>query len=165
MRKLVLHLAIACSTFGVSVYLTNIWNSLGRAGMPAQTLQHPVSESDPTVLTDEPGLLEIYRDYASAQTNHDLAFFERVEADDFILFPPDGKTLSRTEDIQLLNSLPTDVVYKIDDLNIEKHGDAAVVTGRMTATHADGYNDSWRWIDVCVRRGGRWQIQSTTQLD
>lgn len=165
MHKLVLHLAIACSTFGVSAYLTNIWNSLGRADMPAQTLQRPVSESDPTFSTAEPGLLEIYRDYASAQTNHDLAFFERVEADDFILFLPDGKTLSRTEDIQLLNSLPTDIVYKHDDLNVQIHGDAAIVTGRITATHSDGYSGSWRWIDVCLKRGGRWQIQSTTQFN
>jgi ketosteroid isomerase-like protein len=165
MRKLVLHLAIACGTFAVSSYLTNIWNSLGRADTPAQIVQPQVFESDPRVSIAEPGLLEIYRDYASAQTNHDVAFFERVETDDFILFLSNGKTLSRTEDIQLLKSLPTDIVYKHDDLNVQIYGDAAIVTGRITATYSSGYSHSWRWIDVCRKLGGRWQIQSTTQIN
>jgi len=165
MRKLVLHLVIACGTFVVSVCLTNIWNLLSRVHMPGQRLDRPVFEPDRTVSTAEPGLLEIYRDYASAQTRHDRTFFERVEADSFILVFPDGRTLSRTEDIQLLNSFPTDTVYKHDDLNIKIYGEAAIVTGRITATQSSGYSDSWRWIDICRRRGGRWQIQSTTLID
>ena len=165
MRKLILHLSLACCTFAVSTYLTNFWNSLGRADTPVQTIQSQVFESRPTISIAEPGLLEIYRDYGSAQTKHDVAFFERVEADDFILFLSNGKTLSRTEDIQLLKSLPTDIVYKYDDLNVQMYGDAAIVTGRITAIYSGGYSNSWRWIDVCLKRGGRWQIQSTTQLN
>ncbi len=165
MSKLVLRLAIACSTFAASACLTNIWNSLGRADTPVRTLPGPVSESDPTSSIAEPGLLEIYRDYASAQTNHDVAFFERVEADDFMLFSSYGKALSRTEDIQLLKSLPTDIVYKHDDLNVQIHGNAAIVTGRITATPRGGFGYSWRWVDICLKRGDRWQIQSTTQID
>jgi ketosteroid isomerase-like protein len=129
--------------------------------MPAPTFQAPVSESD---WTAEPGLFEIYRDYAAAQTNHDQGFFERVEANDFRLFNADGKTLSRSEDIQWLNDSPTGIVYTRDDLNVEVHGNAAIVTGRMTATYNGGYSVSWRWIDVCLKRGGRWQIQSTTEV-
>lgn len=156
MRKL-FHLAIACCTFAVSVFVTNIWTSLSRADV--------VSECNLTVSPVEAGLLEIYRDYASAQTSHHRAFFERVEADDFILFAPHSKPLSRSEDVQLLNSLSTDIVYKIDDLKVQIYGDGAIVTGRMTASHNGGYKHSWRWIDICVKRGGRWQIQSTTQVD
>ena|ERR1700730_1541877 len=165
MRKLILHLAIACSTFVVSVFVTNIWKLLSRADVLAQTLQPAVSESGPIVSTAEPGLVEIYRDYASAQTKHDLAFFERVEADDFMAFLGDGERLSRSEDIQWLKDSPTDIVYKYDDLNMQIYGGAAIVTGRMTATYSDGYSYSWRWIDVCVKRGGRWEIQSSTHLD
>jgi ketosteroid isomerase-like protein len=165
MRKLVLHLAIACSTFAACIFLTNIWNALTRAETPTQTRQSQVPGSDLTSSITEPGLSEIYRDYASAQTNHDVAFFERVEAHDFILFLSNGKALSRTEDIQLLNSMPTDIVYEYDDMNVQFHGDAATVTGRMSATNGSGYSYSWRWIDVCLKRGGRWQIQSTTQIN
>ncbi|MGH9907885.1 MAG: DUF4440 domain-containing protein [Pyrinomonadaceae bacterium] len=53
------------------------------------------------------------------------------------------------------------------DADVEAHilGDAAIVTGRITATYSDGHANSWRWIHVCLRRDGRWQIQSTTQFD
>lgn len=165
MRKLVLHLAIVCSTFGVSVCLTNLWNALRAADLSIPTLPLPVSKDAGTVSSAEPGLVEIYRDYDSAQTNHDSAFFERVETDDFVLFPADSKPLSRTEDIQLMNSGATNIVYQSDDVKMEVHSNTAIVTGRMTATHGDGYSYSWRWLDICVKRHGRWQIQSTTQLD
>ena len=58
-----------------------------------------------------------------------------------------------------------DTVYKMEDLKIETKGEAAVVTGRMVSTDGRGDVQSWRWIDVCVKRYGRWLIESTTQLD
>src|SRR5438876_7508678 len=125
MRKLILHLIIACSTFVVSVFVTNIWKLLVLADVPAHAPPPRVSACDRVVSKDEPELLEIYREYASAQTNHDLAFFERVEADDFVAFLGDGKSLSRSEDIQWLKSSATDIVYKYDDLSMEIHGNAA----------------------------------------
>jgi hypothetical protein len=163
MRKLVLRLVIACSTFSAGIFLTNVWNSLARAD--GQTIQIPVADYARAVSPAETELLSIYRDYGGAQTRHDSAFFERVEADNFILFRPDGTSLSRTEDIDFLNSFPTDITYQDEDLNIKIYGDAAIVTGRMTANYSGGFSHSWRWIDVCVRHGGRWRIQSTTQLD
>jgi ketosteroid isomerase-like protein len=165
MRKLVLHLAIACSTFGVSTGLTSIWASLRGAGIPVQTVQPILYRSGWRVSPTEPGLLEIYSEYGAAQTRHDRAFFESVETEDFVLFPGDGKALSRSEDIQLMNSEDGSIVYTLDDISAETYGDAAIVTGSMSATYRDGQSHSWRWIDVCVRRGGRWQIQSTTELN
>lgn len=163
MRKLVLHLAIACCTFGVSVLLTNIWTSLKGKDLAVPTLQRPAADS--MAAATDPGLAEIYRDYASAQTNHDRAFFERVEADDFVLFLSGSKPLSRTEDIQLMNSSAKNIIYQSDDVKMDIYGNTAVVTGRMIARDGDGTSDSWRWIDICVKRDGRWQIQSTTDLD
>jgi hypothetical protein len=163
MRKLILHLAIACFTFGVSVLLTNIWTSLKGTDLTVPILQRPAVAS--VAVTTDPGLAEIYRDYASAQTNHDRAFFERVEADDFVLFMSGSKPLSRAEDIQLLNNSAKNIIYQSDDVTMETYGNTAVVTGRMIANDGDGISYSWRWIDVCVKRDGHWQIQSTTQAD
>ena len=64
----------------------------------------------------------------------------------------------------MMDSSPADEVYKIDDLNVEMKGEGAVATGRMTLTNSSGYRDSWRLIDVWVRRGHSWQILSTTQI-
>ena len=164
MPKLFLHLAVACITFTVSTHFTKIWSARGRGQLPKQSVQSPPSNSNQTISSDDPELLDIYNQYAAAQTNHDRAFFERVETDDFRLFT-DDRSYSRTEDIDLMNNSPADLVYTIEDLKIESHGDAAVVSGRMTATNKSGYKNSWRWIDVCVRRAHGWQIVSTTQAD
>lgn len=166
MRKHTFHVAIACTTFGLSVFLTSVWNWLGwkRADVPIHTVYVRALESSPTILKAEPGLVEIYRDYAAAQTNHDFGFFNRVEADDYVLFS-DGKTMSRNEAMQWLKSSPPSLVYKLEDVSMKVYGDAAVVTGRITVTNRRGSSTSWRWIDVCVKRDGRWQIQSTTQIN
>jgi len=109
-------------------------------------------------------LLDIYRDYAAAQTRHDAAFFERVEDEEFRLNTSEG-AFSRAEDIQMMNDDPRDIIYKTEDLKVENKGDAAIVTGRMVETDGDGSVDSWRWIDVCVKRQGRWRIISTTNVN
>src|SRR2546421_11897415 len=159
MCRIFLHFAIACITFTGSTHVTKLWNSRGRAALPKQTVQVLSSAT----AMGEPQLLDIYCEYGAAQTRHDNAFIERVEAEEFKLFA-DGRTYSRAEDIQIMDRSPADEVYKIDDLNVEMKGDGAVVTGRMTLTTSSGYSDSWRWIDVWIRRGHSWQILSTTQI-
>jgi hypothetical protein len=164
MRKLALHLAIAFTTFAASASLTNIWKSLTVRDVPSETLQLPVVEVDRSVAIDEPGLTEIFREYGAAQTRHDRAFFERVETDDFMLFTADGETLTRSEDIQAMNSSPTNIVYELNVEKVEMSGNQAIVTSRVTMTQGD-YTETWPAVDVCLKRAGRWQIRSTTEFD
>ena len=63
-------------------------------------------------------------------------------------------------------------LYTVDDVNqtlerFQTYGyeQAFAPFTDVTATYHDGYRYSCRWIDVCVKRDGRWLIQSTTQLD
>src|SRR5438132_6083021 len=137
MRRLFLHFAIACITFAGSTHITKLWNSRGRAVLAKQTVQLLASAPEAATARAEPQLLDIYLEYGAAQTRHDNAFFERVEAEEFNLFA-DGRTYSRAEDIQLMDGSPTDEVYEIDDLNVEMKGDGAVVTGCMTLTTSRG---------------------------
>lgn len=161
MRRLLAHLAIAFCTFGISVFLTNICNWFSNEKIPAQAVR-----ISPTISgAGDTELLRIYEEYAAAQTRHDRAFFERVESDDFVLFYSDGRRYSRSADLDLLNSSPTEIVYEIENLSIQTFGNAAVVSGRMTATYKDKYQHSWRWVDVCRKKDGQWQIVSTTQFD
>ena len=164
MRKLVLHLAIACATFAFSTSLTNIWRSLTSADVPSQTVQLSDSYSHLTVPSDEFELLRIFGQYGDAQTSHDQGFFERVETDDFILFAADGQTLTRTEDINAMNNSPSDIVYKLEVQKVELLGNMALVTSTMTSTEGD-YTVTWPSIDICVKRAGRWQIRSSTEAD
>src|SRR5438034_1228458 len=133
MRRIFLHFAIACITFTGSTHLTKILKPRGRSVLAKQTVQVVSSAPEAATATASPQLLDIYREYGAAQTRHDNAFFERVEAEEFKLFA-DGRTYSRAEDIQIMDNSPTDEVYKIEDLSVEMKGDGAVVTGRMTFT-------------------------------
>lgn len=59
-------------------------------------------------------------------------------------------------------------IFKVDDLSVRVFGDAAVVTGRSTATTGGAKPSTLalRFTDVFVRLGGRWQIVASqaTQL-
>jgi len=163
MPRIILHLAVACLTFTVGTHLTRILNAPVSKPLLCQTLERR-SQAAPASATAEPQLIDIYSKYAAAQTRHDRAFFERVEAEEFKLFA-DGRSYSRAEDIELMNSSPADLIFKIEDLKIETQGDSAVVTGRMSATDSHGNVDSWDWIDVCLKSQHGWKIISTTQPD
>jgi hypothetical protein len=162
MRKLALHLAIACTTFAASTFLTNIWKALTLPEAPAETVQIP--EVQQTVLVAEPELLEIFREYGPAQTRHDRAFFERVETDDFRLFTADGQALTRSEDIEAMNASPFDIVYQLEVQKIEVLGDIAVVSSTMSFTQGSS-SVAWPSLDICVKRNGRWQIRSSTEFE
>jgi len=159
MSKLIIHTTVAVITFVSGVTLTNVWNWLmgDRAYGVAQV------ESAMMAVPGDDELLEIFRNYGPAQTRHDSAFFERVEANEFILFQ-DGQAYTRTQDIQMMNRLPSHVVFENEVLKLTLQGETAVVNSRMTATYEDGTKDSWLALDVCVQRDGHWQILSTTEI-
>ena len=164
MPRVLLHLAVACITFTLSTHVTKVWNAWTHRQLPKLVVQTPAARPAQLISSNEPELLEIYREYGAAQTRHDRAFFERVEADDFRLFAG-GTSYSRAEDIELLNDSSPELIYSLEDLRIESDGQQAVVRGRMTMTDKQGNAQSWNWIDVCARRARGWQIISTTQDD
>lgn len=55
--------------------------------------------------------------------------------------------------------------YVSDDLHVQLFGNAAILSGRLTEISPAGSRDSWRWLDLFVKRNGRWQILSTTNVD
>jgi hypothetical protein len=164
MRRIGLHLIVACIAFAFSTHVTKVWNAWMRGRLSKTVVQGLPAKPNQLTSSDEPELLKIYQEYAAAQTRHDRAFFERVEADDFRLFA-NGTSYSRTEDIELMNAASPDLVYSIEDLRIESDGNSAVVRGRMSATGKRGNFYSWNWIDVSIRRAHGWQIISTTQAN
>ena len=163
MQKFFLHLAVACITFTVSTHFTKVWKRFQNPQFRPQQYESVPPTSRRSSMPADPDLVDIYNKYAHAQTAHDRAFFERVEADEFKLFTG-GRAYSRSEDIALMNAARADDVYKIEDLKFDHGGSVAVVTGRMTATDNRGHVDSWRWLDICLKTDHGWQIMSTTQL-
>ncbi|MGA9996409.1 MAG: nuclear transport factor 2 family protein [Pyrinomonadaceae bacterium] len=169
MRRITLRLALALITFILGISATSGFGFLSsRFASDKSDKAARSSEREPELITtatspqiDEQEILEILRQYGEAQTQHDEAFFERTEADDFILTVEGRKTLTRAEDIAEMKSWKMDTRFSNDDMHVQFYGDAAIVTGRMTATpfdKEDGYSTHWQWVHLFVKRDGRWRI-------
>jgi hypothetical protein len=172
MNSAFVRLFVAVTAFVLSIGLTSVVNmfrgedariapvDLSRLGAYRTRTDFPAEK----VESDRLQLLEFYHEYGPAQTRHDRAFFERVETEDFILFLGEHH-LSREDDIRWMENLPNDVIYDSYADSVEILGDWAIAHGRMQARHVNGHLNSWGFIDVWVRRGDTWRIQSTTAVD
>ncbi len=126
--------------------------------------QPPVSDGD------KAALLKLEQDWADAVARHDAAFIERVEHEAYIYTDASGNVAHKVDD--LANARAGDVKidsFKLSGMEVQVHGDAAVVTGEITllgSDHGGALNGTYRWTDVFVRRpGGNWQVvasQATT---
>ena len=162
MLKLLLHLFVAGLTFFFGLVLVRLFDSPPTTIAPVPP-GHTVQLAK-LVDSDEQTLRQIYREYGPAQTNHDRAFFERVESKRFILFIEDTN-LTREQDIREMESWEKDTVYECEVESIRFIGEGAVVIMQMHARLADGTVDSYRSIDVWMKEGHSWQIWSTTAVE
>jgi len=162
MNKWILRLFVALMTFILSVALTGALKFLFGGGATEVVLeaQRPYFEFS----EDQDRIAAIYSEYGEAQSRHDRAFFERVEAENFVLFSGDRR-LTREEDIQWMESQPADLVYEVRVHRIRVLGNSAVARGFISVTYPNGATHDWPFIDVWVRQNGVWQIQSTTSVE
>jgi hypothetical protein len=168
MRRITAYLAIALSTFILGTSITRAWKLFVKApGFDSSSsgLERDlrVTAAIPTSEVEEE-LFEIARQYDIAQTNQDAAFFEKLETDNFILTYADGSTLTKAQDIALMKSWDPKTKFVSDDLHVQVYGNAAILSGRIIEIGPTGSRDSWRWVDLFVKRDERWQILSTTQV-
>ena len=161
MRRITVYSAIALSTFVLGTSITKAWNLFLK--VPRFDSSSSVTGAMPTSEVEQE-LFEIARQYDIAQTNQDAAFFEKLETDNFILTYADGSTLTRAQDIALMKSWDQKTKFVSDDLHVQVYGNAAILSGRITEISPTGSRNSWRWVDLFVKRDERWQILSTTQV-
>jgi hypothetical protein len=172
MHRIALYVAVALVTFIIGISAASAWNLHGKnltfEVATVKRTERPVTGSSHLSAEQELArkeLLEIMRQYDIAQTRQDAAFFEKLEVESFTLNAY-GKTYTLAEDIALMKSMDNDTRYTSDDLDVQLYGvDAAAVTGQMTAIHPrQGYEYSWHWVHMFVKRDGQWRILSTTQF-
>jgi len=103
-------------------------------------------------------------EWADAWPKHDVAFFERIEADDYTWTSPSGEVWTKAQDLAFVKSLKpgTGAITSqvIAEMKVRVYGDAAVVTGRDIIKEAhEGKETSRqeRWTDTWVKIAGRWQ--------
>jgi ketosteroid isomerase-like protein len=109
-------------------------------------------------------LQRIEREIGDANVRRDKAYFERIEADEFIFTDSGGGLTNKTEDVSSFDK-PTGetklISYTPDEMKVAIYGDTAVVTGRVTSVSRGPKGEATirsRFTDVFVKRNGRWQI-------
>lgn len=110
-------------------------------------------------------LMQLERDIGKANVERDYAFFDRVEAEEFIFTDSGGGLTTKKEDLAGLKAAPNPdnklLSYDVDEMKVMLYGKTAVVTGRVT-TKGTSKGNSWtsqsRFTDVFVWRDNRWQI-------
>ena len=159
MNKLFIRLFVAFVAFSFGLILTNLIKPRYRINEPFP-FQHVVAVYDYSGTGDDAQIRQIYREYGPAQTRRDRKFFERIETEDFTLTVGDQK-LSREEDIQSMENEPTDKTYTSRVDHVRVFDRLAVAHGYLEAHDGNGVVRLWPFVDVWVKRGGVWRIQST----
>ena len=109
----------------------------------------------------EQQLKQMEDDWQKALKNKDGVTLGRIIAEDWVATDDKGKVLNKELYISQTTSNP-DVIESTEnfDMQVRVYGNTAVVTGgsREKGTrNGTAYTDTYRWTDVFVKRGGRWQ--------
>ena len=106
------------------------------------------------------------RELVAAISRGDLTTYDRIVADDYIVFPANGPETTKAE---ILKSYRSGALHytglEIFDVKAKAFGDTAVVSAKTKGMRREGDKDvpnRVRYIRVFARRGGRWQ--AVTQM-
>jgi len=122
-----------------------------QAQTPAQTETGKVEQE----------LITLENGWADAVVKKDVAFLDRILADDYLFTDPFGTVFNKAQTLASVKSGDDVVTSAVnDDMKVRVYGDVAVVTGRWTSKETLKSTDisgQQRWTDTWVKRAGRWQ--------
>jgi ketosteroid isomerase-like protein len=109
----------------------------------------------------EQELIKLENEWADAWVKRDVAFFDRIIADDYTWTSSEGIVWTKAQDLALVKS-GKDVItsWVLAEMKVRVYGDAAVVTGRSTVKETykgEDVSGQYRWTHTWVKRAGRWQ--------
>ena len=113
------------------------------------------------VRSDQQILIKLERDWDDAFHRKDVAFIDRVLAEEFVSTYGDGSRGDRAKELKLAAEFNQQVDSStLDEFVVKVYGDSAVVwfTQRMVGpSKGQRLELTYRYIDVFVMRDGRWQ--------
>ena len=113
----------------------------------------------PSAVTQE--LERIEQQLAATWKKGDCTAWGSMLAPEWSVIHITGAVITKAEALQMCKAPRAPIeTLKVDDLSVRVFGDAAVVTGRTTATTggAKPATLTLRFTDVFIRRAGRWQV-------
>jgi ketosteroid isomerase-like protein len=106
-------------------------------------------------------LITLEKGWSEAYLKKDIAFLDRILADDYVETNSEGNVTTKAEALADLKSgayVPISGVQ--DNVKVRVYGDAAVATGRSTVKAQYKGKDAsgqFQWTDTWVKLAGRWQ--------
>ena len=117
---------------------------------------------------EEVALIQLERDWDHAFLQNDVAFIDRVLAREFVALYPDGSKGDRVKELANVAAFNQTIDSStLDDFVIQLHGDVAVVWFRRSLvgpSKGQRLEVAYRYLDVFVRRDGRWQCVASQSL-
>jgi ketosteroid isomerase-like protein len=109
-------------------------------------------------------VIEFRNRYIEAEENRDMAYLEKILADDFFALNPQGKLLDKTQ--QLENLKRPDRTLKVlnpRDTHVQFYGngDVAILTEHVTVDgHDNGkpFGGEYRFLRVFAKQNGNWKV-------
>ena len=119
----------------------------------------------PKTAGPEQELLDLELAWSSALVSVDIAFLDRILADDLSWTDPSGVVWTKAQTLASLKS-GEDIIssLKSDDMKVRVYGNAAVVTGRdeiKEKLRGKDVSGLYRWTDTWIKTAGRWQCVAT----
>src|ERR1700693_5271175 len=109
-------------------------------------------------------VIEFRNRYIEAEENRDMAFLDKILADDFFAFNPQGKFLNKAQQLEnlkrpertlkVLNARETHVQFYAN-------GDVAILTEHVTVDgHDNGkpFGGEYRFLRVFAKQNGNWKV-------
>ena len=126
-----------------------------RTQAPAQAKTGPAEQE----------ILQLMQDWMNAEVKADMAWLNRFIAEEWVSTDPAGNVWNKTQFLGGLKSSEGAVLsFALDNVKARVYGDAALVTGRMTAKQRFQGKDisgQYQCTDMLVKKEGRWQVVAT----
>jgi len=109
-------------------------------------------------------VIEFRNKYIEAEENRDVAYLDKILADDFFALNPQGKLLNKTQQLENLKRLDRTLkVSNARETHVQSYanGDVAVLTEHVTVDGRDKgvpFSGELRFLRVFAKQNGNWKV-------
>ena len=107
-------------------------------------------------------IIDFRNRYLEAEENKDVAYLDKIFADDFFALNPQGQLLDKPH--MLENMKRTDRVFKVlnpRETQVHFYGDVAILTEHVTVDGEDKgrhFGGEFRFVRVFAKQNGNWKV-------
>ena len=120
--------------------------------------QAPAAKNDKAVQE----IVDLRNRFMEAEENRDMAFLDKIFADDFVAFNPQGQSLNKAQ--QLENLKRPDRTLKVEnarDTQVRFYVDVAILTEHVTVVGTDKgrpFGGEFRFVRIFHKQDGNWKV-------